>query len=365
MSGPPLSYLMPPASFRPPPAGGAATVRRALGPLFGFVCLALAGCHSDEVTSYPAPHEDQPAYSLYGAIIPHGDKMWFVKVAGPAARVKALGPAFDLFVKSLHFPDEGGESIGWTVPKGWQRDPKDRPSRFATFEVGPRDRRLEVTVTHFPLEMNNVLDNVNRWRGQLGLWKIGDVGLARTAQQVKLKGAVATVVKLTGPLPPGRGGPMGGGRGGPHGAARPARGKPTYEIPPGWKELPPQGIRVASFEVREGEEKAEVTVIPLPGAVGGLLANVNRWRGEVGLPEIGKEELLKTVQPLRVAGSPAAYVDLTGPAGKRTLAVALPRPGQTWFFKMTGPADLVGRHKEAFEHFVASVRLPGGGGNER
>ena len=59
-------------------------------------------------------------------------------------------------------------------------------------------------------------------------------------------------------------------------------------------------------------------------------------------------------------------MDLTGPAqsgiSQRMLGVGLPHGGATWFFKMTGPADLVGKQKAAFEAFVKSVKFDGGKG---
>ena len=55
----------------------------------------------------------------------------------------------------------------------------------------------------------------------------------------------------------------------------------TWKLPEGWKENPPSEFRVASFKV---EDKADVSVVPLPGAAGGDLSNVNRWRGQVELP---------------------------------------------------------------------------------
>ena len=38
-------------------------------------------------------------------------------------------------------------------------------------------------------------------------------------------------------------------------------------------------------------------------------------------------------------------------------AVAVPQGGQTWFLKMKGPAELVGRQQGNFEAFAKSVRF--------
>jgi hypothetical protein len=135
----------------------------------------------------------------------------------------------------------------------------------------------------------------------------------------------------------------------------------TYSAPKAWKELPAKGFRVAAFEISEGGQKAEVTVIPLGGQAGTLLANVNRWREQLGLSRIDAEQLQKEMRTLKVAGIGAPYLDLSGPENRgqrlRILAVSVPHGGQTWFFKMTGQAEVVGRERDNFEAFVASVRF--------
>ena len=53
---------------------------------------------------------------------------------------------------------------------------------------------------------------------------------------------------------------------------------------------------------------------------------------------------------------------MPGRETRRILGVVVLRRGQTWFFKMTGPADLVEKQKPAFEAFLKSVRFDGGNG---
>src|SRR5207302_346519 len=116
----------------------------------------------------------------------------------------------------------------------------------------------------------------------------------------------------------------------------PAGPKPlTYVVPPGWVELPAGGFRAAAFRITEGDRKAEVTVVPLGGAAGGLLANVNRWRQQLKLPETTEEQVRREAKEIEVAGARATYIDLLGPesggaARERTLAVIVPRGEQTW-----------------------------------
>ena len=101
-------------------------------------------------------------------------------------------------------------------------------------------------------------------------------------------------------------------------------------------------------------------MIPLPGQVGGLLANVNRWRKEVELPDVTAVELQKTAKMLDSRAGSVIYVDLVGPKGERTLGGILLHGGQTWFFKLRGPTDLVGAQQMAFETFVKSLRFEAG-----
>lgn len=136
----------------------------------------------------------------------------------------------------------------------------------------------------------------------------------------------------------------------------------NYQTPAGWKKrgIDPRQLYVAAFRVTKDGKTAEVTVTPLDGRGGGLLANVNRWRKrDLQLEPITEAELGQHVHTLRVADQDASYLDLSGPesAGAhrpRVLAVIAPRDDKTWFFKMIGPADLVGAQKAAFEAFVQS-----------
>jgi hypothetical protein len=89
---------------------------------------------------------------------------------------------------------------------------------------------------------------------------------------------------------------------------------------------------------------------------------VNRWRDQIGLPPIDAAKLRDELQSIDVAGERANLIELVGPeaAGEKRqsiLGVMLERGNQTWFFKMTGPTDLVARQESAFEEFVRSIRF--------
>lgn len=61
----------------------------------------------------------------------------------------------------------------------------------------------------------------------------------------------------------------------------------AWKVPDGWTEQPGAGMRAATFRMGTGETKLECSVIALPADDAAsneyLLANVNRWRGQLGL----------------------------------------------------------------------------------
>jgi hypothetical protein len=87
------------------------------------------------------------------------------------------------------------------------------------------------------------------------------------------------------------------------------------------------------------------------------LANVNRWRGQAGLSPVDAAGLAKATEQVSVAGTPATLVEAIG-AANGSLSVYHPADGLTWFYKMSGPSDVVTAEKGAFMEFVQSIRFP-------
>jgi hypothetical protein len=223
--------------------------------------------------------------------------------------------------------------------------------RFATFFVGQEG--LKLTITRLGKEAAAILANVNRWRNNdLNLQPIAEADLPTVTRSVTVDNHPVTLVDMTGsatPLPPPQeepDEPAGG-----------ATGQPQYDVPSGWQPIPATGFRKAAFKVTEGGQSAEVTVIPLGGQAGGVIPNINRWRREVGLADVTDDQLDPSwANVIQTKAGKVLYVDLVG-AKERTLGAVLRQPGTTWFYKLRGPADLVGKHHLAFEGFVKSLRF--------
>jgi hypothetical protein len=143
----------------------------------------------------------------------------------------------------------------------------------------------------------------------------------------------------------------------------------TFETPTGWQAQPGSQFRLASFKVPgDGVPAADVAVTNFPGTVGGDFANINRWRGQLGLAPISEAEFATSVT--RIAGQHGmefivADIESTQPMLEgghraRLLAAILKMPDSTFFFKMTGETAHVASQREAFTRFLQSFHLEDG-----
>ncbi len=112
-------------------------------------------------------------------------------------------------------------------------------------------------------------------------------------------------------------------------------------------------MRLASFAAPGG---AEISIVALPGEAGGDLANVNRWRGQLGLPAIGEAELAKTAKGASSPAGELMVVAFSSPEKGRMVGARLSSGGQTWFFKLTGSARAVSDAAPAFSKFITTLR---------
>jgi len=133
-----------------------------------------------------------------------------------------------------------------------------------------------------------------------------------------------------------------------------------WSLPKGWSESPGGGaMRFATLKAPIAG-KLEATVVVLPGQAGGELANVNRWRGQIGLPGLDEASLAKARTALKTKAGALNVYDFTGEgmAKSRMVAGYISTPdGNTWFLKLTGDADLVAKAKPDFMTILGSVRL--------
>tara|TARA_B100000989_G_scaffold294784_1_gene274531 strand:- start:892 stop:1575 length:684 start_codon:yes stop_codon:yes gene_type:complete len=130
----------------------------------------------------------------------------------------------------------------------------------------------------------------------------------------------------------------------------------TYTVPEGWEDLPASGIRKANIKVSDENGTAELTVLVFPGDVGGRLANINRWRRQVGLDDATLEDLPTFTEDYSISQHPGLYVRLEGGA-QSILGGLLPFHGNTWFFKFIGSSGTVMGNESKMKAFLDSLLL--------
>ena len=125
-------------------------------------------------------------------------------------------------------------------------------------------------------------------------------------------------------------------------------GSSQWMPPVHWNETEGSQFSLIDFEAVHGDSRAAISVTKLPKDAGGVLDNVNRWRGQIGLGEIESEQLADVTQPFAVDGNSGTYVEMSGMRDGKpatTMGVihtityrTLP---ETWFYKITGDTAAV------------------------
>ncbi|MFM9959595.1 MAG: hypothetical protein ACKV2Q_00005 [Planctomycetaceae bacterium] len=357
-----------------------------------------------EKTAADLEAEEQPK----GAEVQHldvsGTQITLVNFLAPARPASSPAPAS---VAANGLPQ-------WNVPEGWQPAPGNQFS-LAAFEVKEGDNSIKTTISRAG---GDLLENLNRWRGQLGLKAWSPDEMKKTVKTLSIDGQDGTLVELVGtdprtekpscilglivphaddtwffkltgdvelaqrekahfeafvqsvkfdaaapespvrpePVRPAPG-PGPSPRPGPIAAA--PKGLSQWKVPDGWLPAPGNQFSLAAFAVKEGPNSIQTTV---SRAGGDLLGNLNRWRGQLGLPAWSADEMKKTAKSLSVDGHDGTLVELVGKdarSGKPSciLGLIVPHGDDTWFFKLIGDAELAQREKDNFEAFVQSVKF--------
>ena len=172
--------------------------------------------------------------------------------------------------------------------------------------------------------------------------------------------AIPGAATSSGPLPPGH--PAIPADAGP--SAPVSASALTWTAPAEWQAKALTQMRRGSFTVRgEGNATADLSIVVLPGAAGGLAENLNRWRGQVGLASLDATQVVAQATVVKTdAGLEFTVADLVaegnGPR-QRLLGAIASYGGEAWFVKLLGPDELVAKTKPAFLAFLNTVKAPG------
>lgn len=379
--------------------------------LAGLLVVLIASCKQDkEIKVYRVAKEAPVAESHAGmpGMMPGGAMPGSSEGADPHAGLSAeqLAAAGSAMAPEQEFSD--------SPPAHWKKLP---PSAMllAKYQIQGEDGALvEVTFSTLRSAPGGLLANINRWRGQLGQEPLDDASLEQNTRTVvsafgdavfveieglagdadpkkdglligaiaesgpnawffKLRGnaALATAerenfirwIESVKPVKPSKV-PMHGTAPGEGitppkgGAVAPAGGSSvTWRLPDGWSPTNGSSARYATIAVTATDgSTGEVAVTHFPGDVGGDLANVNRWRAQIGMQPIGQAALTSEVSQVAAGPKTIKVIDATGPQN-RCAAGWVAHGGETWFFKFTGTDALVCAHKAKFTAFLESIRF--------
>jgi hypothetical protein len=137
----------------------------------------------------------------------------------------------------------------------------------------------------------------------------------------------------------------------------------TWTAPADWQPKDLGQMRKGSFSVPgavagAGSAVADLSITAFPGAVGGELANINRWRGQLSLDPIEAPALAGAATRIAVGDLNFTVVDLVGSGAQpqRILGAMVPFGSSMWFFKLSGPDAVVALAKPAFLAFLQTVK---------
>jgi hypothetical protein len=295
-------------------------------------------------------------------------------------------------------------TVSVPTPPNWQPQPLSQMRQASFLVKGDNGAIADISFVSLGVAAGDVLDNVNRWLSQIGQPPIDDQKLNLIAQRLTTSIGEVTVVDLEG-LPaeadPKKDGRIiaamtsngsstlffkmrgnaalteaqksefikwvaavcnsQGGNKSPQSAnamSSQSSDNPQikWQLPTGWSEVPPSAMRYASFSAGVNENKIDISIVMFPGDGGSDIENVNRWRGQIGLPPMSEAAITSQITTLKAGDATFAAIDIAG-ANARTLAAWVRRDARVWFIKATGPAGAVEKEKQNFVKFVESVRF--------
>jgi len=291
-----------------------------------------------------------------------------------------------------------------TTPPNWEAQPLSQMRQASFLVKGENGAVADVSFVSLGSAAGNVLENVNRWLGQLGQPPITEQKLGEMAQRLHTSLGDVTIVDLEGL--PNNADPARDGRiiaamlttadatlffkmrgnaelseaqkgdfikwvaavcdaqtqtGPPQMAAAPPQTTNAPQVkwttPAGWTEVPPSSMRYASFSAPADDGgKIDISVVTFPGDGGSDADNINRWRGQMGLAPVDANAVTSQVTPLKTEDTTFSTTDIAGNK-TRTIAAWTRRDGRVWFFKATGPTAAVEKEKANFVKFIESVRF--------
>lgn len=131
----------------------------------------------------------------------------------------------------------------------------------------------------------------------------------------------------------------------------------TWKLPDTWIPSKGHSMRLASFDVPFSKGVGDLSIVSLSGSSGGLLANVNRWRGQVELEPISESDILTTSYVGESKMGPYRIFKMINEKKKEKaiIAAVLPTGEKTFFIKLTADIEGISELEFSFKNFCSSI----------
>lgn len=131
-----------------------------------------------------------------------------------------------------------------------------------------------------------------------------------------------------------------------------------WATPQEWELTANDQFSKVAWQIGDALDGARVTVSDVSMGMG-LVAQLNRWRGQVGIESDEKDNPMRDTEQLKVDGRTATYVTFHGPKGS-ILGMMMPIDNVLWVFKLRGATAVAKDQETAFRSFCESVNVPTG-----
>ncbi len=139
-----------------------------------------------------------------------------------------------------------------------------------------------------------------------------------------------------------------------------ATATPKWAPPADWAPVGLTATRKGSWRApinATADQQVEISVSVFQGQLGGLLANVNRWRDRVKLPaDLTEARLGENVQNVTLNGRAAQLISLDGPSGQSLDGVLVFQKDRVWSLLLSGPTAAVKNERAGFRAFLDSIQ---------
>ena len=134
----------------------------------------------------------------------------------------------------------------------------------------------------------------------------------------------------------------------------------AWDVPSDWIINEPKQFQIANYSIPiSSTDNAVIAISKFGGNAGGIIANVNRWRKQIDLPEISLAEISKQAkQGLSSIGEYSVYKIINSSKPEiGFLCMILPITDGTIFVKMTSDTDGIKLLENKFMSFCSSFKM--------